>query len=128
MTFRPSSSRWVAWIFALALLLKAAVPMLATASAHAQGKPLAEVCTVYGVSTAALGGQEPAPTTDHGIAHAGDHCTLSGLLALSAPSPAAATRLELQRTPQEFSRPTRPSPPDAFAAWVAQLQHGPPAA
>ena len=39
----PSSSlRWALWVFAAALLLKAAMPMLASASAQAQGKAVVE--------------------------------------------------------------------------------------
>lgn len=53
---RPYSSRWALWVFAAALLLKAAMPLLATLSAHVQGKAVAEVCSVSGVATVPLSG------------------------------------------------------------------------
>lgn len=125
----PASSRWAAWAFALALLLKAAVPMLATVSAQWQGKTLVEVCTVYGVATVALdaqGGSTPVPA-DHDGAHQGDHCALSGLLALAAPQPVA-------RDFAAVAAPAAPAPVrvaaapvrDAEAHWIARLKHGPP--
>lgn len=48
------ASRLTLWAFAGALLLKSAVPMLASAAAGLQGKPLAEVCDVYGVDMSAI--------------------------------------------------------------------------
>jgi uncharacterized protein involved in copper resistance len=119
--------RWALWVFALALLLKAAVPLLATASAHVQGKTLVEVCTVYGVATVALDGQESAPQSDHGQAHAGDHCALSGAVALATPPvslPALEAAARLGAAP--LSHPSSQAP-DACATWVARLKHGPPA-
>jgi hypothetical protein len=110
------------------LLLKAAMPMLASASAHAQGKAVVEVCTVYGVSLVALDGQDTAPAPDHLASHGDQHCALSALTALiEAPTGLA---LALPAT-----RPADPAPhaqaqplvPDASAAWVARLTHGPPA-
>ncbi len=41
-------------MLALALLAKAALPMLAAAAAGVRGVAVAEVCTVYGVRAAAL--------------------------------------------------------------------------
>ena len=127
MSFRPSTSRWAAWAFALVLLLKAAVPMLASASAHVQGKALAEVCTVYGVATVALDGQAPSPLPDHTAAHGGDHCTLTGLMALAAPEPQPVVLLVPTRR-AALARISHPSPeaPDACVTWVARLKHGPP--
>ena len=130
MVFRPSTSRWAAWAFALALLLKAAVPMLATASAHAQGLPLAEVCTVYGVATVASPGQDSSPGPDHAAgAHAGEHCTLTALMALAAPeADPLAMPLALNHQGQAALIPrTSSHAPDACATWVARLKHGPPA-
>ena len=128
MTFRLPTSRWAAWAFALALLLKAAVPMLASASAQMQGKALAEVCTVYGVATVALEGQQNAPAGDHGAAHGADHCTLTGLMALAAPEPQpAALPLPAQRVHSVRLVHRAPPAPDACATWVARLKHGPPA-
>ena len=83
MKLRLAPSRWAAWAFALALLLKAAMPLLATGSAHAQGKALVEVCTVYGVATVTLDGNESPPLHDGASSHAADHCVLSGLVAFA---------------------------------------------
>jgi hypothetical protein len=128
ISLRPAS-RWAAWAFALALLLKAAVPMLASASAQLQGKTLVEVCTVYGVATVALddrGESTPVPADPAG-AHGSEHCALSGLLAFAAPEPAVlgvalAAARSFTVLPQT-GLPVR----DACAAWMARLKHGPPA-
>lgn len=128
MKFRHTPSRWALWVFAAVLLLKAAMPMLASASAHAQGKAVVEVCTVYGVSLVALDGQDPAPASDHLVDHGNPHCGLSALTALIEPPASAATALPSPR-PVDGALPVqlRPLAPDASAAWVAQLKHGPPA-
>ena len=133
MSLRQSSSRWSVWAvwgFTLALLLKAAVPLLATASAQLQGKALTEVCTVYGVTTVALDGPDsgPQPQPEHGsAAHGGEHCTLTALMALSAPElHALATPVPQRADPAPVFYPS-PSAPDACATWVARLKHGPPA-
>jgi hypothetical protein len=51
----PNRSRFAPrltlWLFAAALALKSAVPMLAVAAAGLQGKAVAEICDVYGVAT-----------------------------------------------------------------------------
>ena len=130
MKFRHPSSRWAFWVFAAALLLKAAMPMLASASAHVQGKAVVEVCTVYGVSLVALDGQDqaPAPATDHLAAHGDQHCALSALTALIEPH--VGMRLALPAPlPIEPARRALAPPlaADASAAWIAQLKHGPPA-
>jgi hypothetical protein len=90
--------RLTSWLFVAALLLKSAVPMLASAAAGLQGKATAEVCDVYGVALPARDPQghadhhahhahgdasastgDPAPS--HGpasrVSHGGDHCALS---------------------------------------------------
>lgn len=128
MSRRPPSalirSRFALWLFACALLLKAAVPLLASASAEAQGKALVEVCTVYGVKTITLDG-EPAP--DHQATHAGDHCALSAVMALAAPQPAALPSLT-PGAPQAIPSPQAvETAPDASARWRARLKQGPPA-
>jgi hypothetical protein len=122
------TQRWALWAFAMALLLKAAMPLLATASAELQGKTLVEVCTVYGVSLVPLesSGQEPAnePMAQHG----GEHCALTALAALAAPEPPLLTVAEAPR--REAATPPAHSSsqaPDACATWVARLKHGPPA-
>jgi hypothetical protein len=115
------------WLFAAALLLKAAMPMLATASAQLQGKALVEVCTVYGVATVALDSHSDTPAPHQKADHEGAHCGLSGLMAWSHSS--ASTPLFFGVAATSPSPPTRqPSvAPDASATWVAQLHHGPPA-
>jgi len=55
-----SASRLTSWLFVAALLLKSAVPMLASAAAGLQGRALADVCDVYGVDTSTLGAGAPA--------------------------------------------------------------------
>lgn len=127
MNLRHLQNRWAAWAFALALVLKAAVPLLATASAQIQGKALAEVCTVYGVATVTVGDAESLPLHDGGPAHAGDHCTLGALAALSAPAPQSsiAPQGPMAEAPGQTARADLW--PDACAAWAAQLKHGPPA-
>jgi hypothetical protein len=121
------TKRWALWAFAMALLLKAAMPLLATASAELQGKTLVEVCTVYGVSLVPLEspGQQPAP--EPMAQHGGEHCVLTALAALAAPEPpvpgvAAAPQRE---TVAPGAHPSSQAP-DACATWVARLKHGPP--
>ena len=103
------------------------MPLLASASAQIQGKTLVEVCTVYGVSLVPLGGDRHEPAPDHGSAHGFDHCALTALTALAAPEPAT---LDVVATPLHDVAVPRARPgslaPDACAAWVARLKHGPP--
>ena len=129
MTFRKTSHRWALWAFAAALLLKSAMPWLASVSAEMQGKALVEVCTVYGVKTIAIDGSGASEPTPEGHAsHGAEHCALGGLLvggALEAPvsaPPLAASACTALATPV----PPHPAPPDACAAWGARLKHGPP--
>jgi hypothetical protein len=128
MTFRNASKRRALWLFAAALLLKSAMPFLASASAHAQGKELVQICTVYGVSLVQLGSDrhEPAPA-DHPPGHAGDHCALSALTVLATTAPPA---LLSDPAPLLEAAPACPLPPaqahDACARWIARLKQGPP--
>ena len=121
-------SRWALWVFAAALLLKAAMPLLATASAQVQGKTLVEVCTVYGVAMVPLAGDNQEPAPDHTAAHGSEHCALTALTALAAPD---AASMDLVAVPIRDGAPPRAHPssqaPDACATWVARLKHGPPA-
>ena len=124
-----SRSRWALWLFAAALLLKAAMPMLASASAQVQGKTVVEICTVYGVSLVALDAQDPAPApADHAADHTG-HCTLTALTALAAADPALLAVLFDVPAPPAAAPPAERSPrePDPSARWVARLHHAPPA-
>ncbi|MEO8152901.1 MAG: DUF2946 domain-containing protein [Rhizobacter sp.] len=129
MSRKPWPTRFALWVAVCALLLKAAVPMLASVSAQAQGKALVEVCTVYGVATVALDGSGSQSTPEHGGAsHADDHCALTALMALGTPEPStqvAVAPVSLADSPPPV--PTSSEAPDASALWVAGLQHGPPA-
>ena len=49
-----TASRLTSCLFVAALLLKSAVPMLASAAAGLQGRATAEVCDVYGVDMSKL--------------------------------------------------------------------------
>lgn len=120
------TTRCTVWVFALAMLLKAAVPLLAAQAAQWQGKALAEVCTVYGVATVAADGTDPTAGHEGGVAHAGEHCTLSGWVVLaSAGAPSVAVPVQaVAAIDQAGATPTWQR--DACAAWAAQLQHGPP--
>lgn len=102
------------------------MPLLATASAHAQGKTLVEVCTVYGVALVPLAGQGEAPATGHG-AHA-EQCALTALVALApAEFPALGTVPAWAGHAAGLRAHAPPPACDACAAWAARLQHGPPA-
>jgi len=126
MNLRKSSSRWALWVFAAVLLLKSAMPWLASASAQIQGKTLVEVCTVYGVSLLPQGGDGHAP--DHPSDHGSEHCALSALTLLASAGPpvlAPAPMLARDASPRRAHASSQA--PDACAAWVARLKHGPPA-
>lgn len=120
------TQRWALWAFAMALLLKAAMPLLATASAELQGKTLVEVCTVYGVSFVPLDGPGGEPAPEPMAQHGGDHCALTALAALAAPEPLLALEARaLHEVPAPRAHPSSQAP-DACATWVARLKHGPP--
>lgn len=114
------------WVFAAALLLKAALPLLASVSARVQGKALVEVCTVYGVARLAPASDMSAPPDNQTAPHGAAHCALSALAALAAPTlPRLATspgRPPLAARPGADAIPA----PDASATWIARRMHGPP--
>lgn len=142
--------RWIAHLAILALLLKAAVPMLASAAAQARGIPVAEVCDVYGVAIprpagpaahaghhehhehhhAEPDGREHSP--DHrghhsGAAHSGDHCALTALAAFAPPGDIEdPSWAGTSNVPQAGFTPSRDAIPDATSRWAARLKHGPP--
>ena len=69
-----AASRLTSWVFVAALLLKSAVPLLASAAAGLQGRATAEVCDVYGVDTSMLGARSIATVAEHSQhAHQADH-------------------------------------------------------
>jgi hypothetical protein len=121
------------WLLVLALLAKAAVPLMAVAASKQQGVALAEVCSVYGVRTIATGwgaqGSDDAPASgEHHTDSA--QCVLSSLLG-SEPPPVAATP-----RPREVKQPllarrqigSTPLSLDASRRWLAAQLHAPPAA
>lgn len=131
MNLRKPTSRWAFWLLAAALLLNGAMPLLASASAHAQGKSLVEVCTVYGVLLVAppQAGSEPGnePASDHAAPHASEHCALTALATLASPEPPAiTTALVLRHKTPALPAYSACEVPDACAIWVARLKHGPP--
>jgi hypothetical protein len=127
MSRKPWPTRFALWVAVCALLLKAAVPMLASASAQAQGKTLVEVCTVYGVATVALDEQDTQHEPHPASIHSGDPCTLTALMAFTAPEAQflAVPAGQVVAAPRLSQTP--PQAPDACATWVARLKHGPPA-
>jgi hypothetical protein len=126
MSSRQPASRWALWAFALALLLKAAVPLLAAASAHAQGKSLVEVCTVYGVATVELGAEDSTPRPDPAPTHHGEHCALGAAIALGALAAPLVALVGVEPVGAAPSLRRASQAPDACATWAARLRHGPP--
>ncbi len=126
----PRQRAAVMWCLALVLLLKAAVPLLATAAAHSQGKTLVEVCTVYGVATVEVDSGDTAPVpADHGTTHGAEHCVLAAVLALNAaePTPSPWPSVQQGQAPPARASASTASP-DATTQWVARLKQGPPPA
>jgi len=151
-----AAPRLTSWLFVAALLLKSAVPMLASAAAGLQGRATAEVCDVYGVDTSMLGARSAETVTQHAhhahhahqvegsaatasadgapahgpasrVAHGGDHCALSALaFALASDAPAVAARPATLEAVPAGGA-TAALVVDPAARWAAQLQHAPPA-
>ena len=131
-----------AWLWCLVamLVLKAAVPLLAAVAADRRGVPLAQVCTVYGVRTAAAAGvaavhaghPDPSHPADsqgetlpsHG---GGEHCALAALA--GGPLPAAVPSVLAHAPPQvalATQRVAAPLPADAVLRWLSARLHAPP--
>ena len=128
MNLRQPSSRWALWVFAAALLLKSAMPWLASASAEMQGKTLVEVCSVYGVALMPVGDEGGKPASDHTPAHGGEHCALTALAVLGTSGAPKLLHVVLAPRSEPLPRVQPGSPvQDACAAWVARLERGPPA-
>lgn len=104
------------------------MPWLAGASAQMQGKMLAEVCTVYGVSLVPQSGDSTEPAPDHPSDHGSEHCALTALAALAhvEPPELAPAPVPLHDASPPCAHPSS-QVPDACATWVARLKHGPPA-
>jgi hypothetical protein len=110
------------------LLLNAAVPMLASIAAQAQGKQVGEICSLHGVPSSELR-NAVSPHDDTG--NAGDastkHCPLAALAMLAAPTFAVvSTTASISADLPAWSR-RGATPHDAQAAWAARLKHDPPA-
>lgn len=131
----PAARRAWLWCLAVLLVLKAALPLLAAAAADRQGVTLAQVCTVYGVRTAAalpaaLPGEhapgDPQGDTlpSHGSA---EHCALASLA--GGPLPDAVPAVLAHAPPQPTAAvPERagPLPADAALRWLSARLHAPP--
>ena len=130
--FRRCPSPWPFWALAFALLLKAALPLLAAASAGVQQRPLAEVCSVYGVAIAAATTQPSDGAPGHGespAAHHADACPLLALAAFGAAPGAVPTAAPVPAALGGVPAAAATShPPDAAARWATRLKHGPPTA
>jgi len=124
----PARRSWLLWLLVLMVLLKAAVPLLAATTARERGVSLADVCSVYGVRTAALeqGSDTSKPAQSE---HAGsEHCALTPLLGTAAlTSPPVAAVLLHAPAQAQVQRPAEPSArPDASLDWLAVRTHAPP--
>ena len=70
---RRRFQRLPVWAFALLLAFKAAVPMLASVAASAQGRGVAEICSVYGVALPGASNSVPAMAGPHAGHEMGGH-------------------------------------------------------
>ncbi len=127
MIFRKPRSRWALWAFAAALLLKGAMPWLATASAELRGVALVEVCSVYGTSLVSAGSGSKAPTSEQRVDHLDAQCALTALAAFAGAEPVVPASVPTPtRGVLHVCLPEAEPAPDACAAWAAQRHHGPP--
>jgi|GEM_PF-1447740 len=146
-------SGWL-WLLVGVLLLRAAVPLLASASALLQGVAVGEVCAVYGVVLPAAATPAAAEHAQHAQAaehaahtaqahhdhhaehgsgggeharHATEHCALTALTALCTATPAASADVQAHgASTLRLAQPPQALVGDPAARWQAQLQHGPP--
>ena len=153
MTRHLGASRFALWAVACALVLKSAVPLLASAAAGLQGRPVAEVCDVYGVVMPATdvlhppghrhpghaehGGhaghagesEVPAPHEHKGSStHGADHCALTALAAGPLPGSQAILAIASREVSTGGASHVESRFLDACAEWAAQLRHAPPTA
>lgn len=121
-----------AWFWALALLVlvKAAVPLLATVAAGTRGVDLVEVCSIYGTRTvevtAQVGDKSAPQTAGHSVADG--HCALSSVLGPAAPSVhaeslAVVARSEALPLHAPLAAPDRADP---VLRWLVGRLHAPP--
>lgn len=130
---RTTRQAWL-WCLAALLVLKAAVPLLAAAAAAHRGVSLAQVCTVYGVRTAAAAATMPADHVhsqshgdtlpDHG---GGEHCALASLAGGPLPTvlPAVPGHAPPQ-APLATAAVSTALPADAALRWLSAQLHAPP--
>jgi hypothetical protein len=132
MNRRSWTSRIALWAAVCALLLKAAMPVLATGAAKARDVAVADICSVYGV-VALQPVSHPQGSDGQGspggTRHALDHCALTGLATLAffggAEPPLLPPSDEAAAGPRISVAYSAAR--DDCAAWAAQLHHGPPA-
>lgn len=114
---------------AVLLLLKAAVPLIATFVARQQGVELAEVCSVYGVRQLSTGKALPDRPDGQAGHHEDGHCLLGVLLTAAFAPPEVPTASASSRSSESVApRPEATAPPrwDAQLAWFAARTHAPP--
>lgn len=127
MNFRKPTSRWALWAFAAALLLKGAMPWLASASAELRGVAVFEVCSVYGTLLVPAGGGLSAPASEHPADHVDAQCALTALRAFAGVQPVVPASVPaLPRGVSHVGPPELAPAHDACAAWAARRKHGPP--
>jgi hypothetical protein len=130
---RTAHQAWL-WCLAALLVLKAAVPLLAAAAATQRGVSLAQVCTVYGVRTAAAVAAMPADPVhpaapgdtlpDHG---AGQHCALASLAGGPLPDALPAVLVHAPPlVPLHEAHARAVLPHDAALRWLSARLHAPP--
>lgn len=120
--------RWPLWLLATALLLKAAMPWLASEAADWQGKTAFQICSVHGISIDAAAADNDASRRDNAPAsQREEHCALSAIGALATGAPPATSPLSVLSCEASVLRTHAPSQaPDACGVWIARLKHGPP--
>lgn len=117
---------WTIFTAVFALLLKAAVPLLASTAASLHGTAVAQVCSVYGVRLAPQAEHNADHDADPAGAHGDNHCALTALAAL-APHAVNDLALPAAATQAEPRLPAVSSFHDAAALWAARMWHPPPA-
>jgi hypothetical protein len=89
-TMSRSLRRWIADVLILLLLCNAAVPLMASAAAGLQGKPVAEICDIYGVALPSPVAARELDSTPKSQASADPHHGHHGVhVGHAAPDPSA---------------------------------------
>jgi hypothetical protein len=143
---------WIVHLTVLLLLLKAAVPLLASSAAYLQGKGVGEICEIYGVVLTKPGanaehgehahhahrmnhgeelasGEEPwsrQQKHSSGVHPGGDHCALTALGVFGTTDCSAAFSAPATSSSGQPSWHAASRAHDASRLWAARLQHGPP--